>query len=117
MSELQEYTYTDRWGNEYVLMFTRAKYFDNGNLAVLAYNQGDFGWEPYATITVNIDTLPSPYAAAIDTNNLGDSMLNWLIDNGLATHTGMILQSGYCIYPVVEFDHAWVDSLEDESTE
>lgn len=117
MEAMQEYAYTDRWGNEYVLTFTKAKYYDNSNLAIIAYNQGDFGWEPYANITVNIDVLDNPYEAAIDTNNLGDDMLAWLEDNHLAAYTGRDLPSGFCVFPIVEFDHRWIDSLQDESAE
>lgn len=117
MDEMREYAYADRWGNEYVLAFSRAKYFENGNLAVLAYNKGDYGWEPYATVTVNIEPLGNPYAAAIDTNNLGEDIVGWLSENGIAQPTGDVLPSGFCAFPVVEFDHEWIDSLIDESAE
>ena len=41
--------------------------------------------------------------AFIDTNNNGDSILPWLVRNGLAVPTGVLGRSGYCVYPEFRF--------------
>lgn len=117
LNKLEKHSYTNRFGTEYELVFTKCRYYDNGNLAVLAYcfDEDDEFWEPYATVTVNIEPLDNEYEAAIDTNNLGNTMYEWLINQSLAFDAGYEIPSGFCLFPVVEFDHDWIDGLPDES--
>lgn len=112
---MEFYEYESRWGTTDQIGFVRASYYD-GNRAILAYikHLDDGGWvEPYADVTVNIEFLADPYRAAIDTNNLGEEMVTFLVENGFAQETGRILHSGFCNYPVLEFDREWLDGLDD----
>lgn len=65
---------------------------------------------PIATATIN----PSPWTIAelnfpldmnwnivVDTNNCGEEIINWLIENNIAKPTRWQVQQGYCTYPVM----------------
>lgn len=117
MEDTQFYDYTDRFGETHKVCFSRASYYDNRNLAVLAYCDEEGGLWPYADITVNIEPLDDPCLAAIDTNNLGDGIVEWLEDNGIASFAGRTIPSGFCLFPVVKFDEDWLDSLPYEGAE
>lgn len=116
MAEQGMYEYIDRYGGAYQVSFTRSIYADNGNLAILMYTMDpEYGFlEPFATMTVNIDLLPEGYAT-IDTNNLGDGIVDWLTIQGIAEPTGDYLPSGFCVYPIVKFNEEWLASVEDEN--
>ena len=92
------------YGREYTLKFLRAKYQNNGNTAVrILCKEGDEEfYEPFGVLTVNVKTFSNPYKACIDTNNMPEDLLEHL-----DTH----IRSGYCSYPVVLFDHDWLDAL------
>lgn len=106
------YPYTDRYGNEYEITFAKATYMDNGNLAVLMYNkEPDYGyWEDYATLTVNVIALDYP-RAAIDTNNLGEDIVAWIEENDIAHDPLTNVQSGFCTYPIMDFNEEWLESI------
>lgn len=53
----------------------------------------------YGDITVNITKL-QPFMACIDTNNNGDKIVEFLVNNDIAVPTGRSLPSGFCMYPV-----------------
>lgn len=109
------YPYNSKWGTVEQIGFAQGTYYD-GNRALLAYvkHVDDHGWvEAYADVSVNIEFLADSYRIAIDTNNLGDEMVDFLVENGFAEETGRVLHSGYCNYPVLEFDEEWLDGLED----
>ena len=103
------------WGTHYELKFIRGTYQNNGNTAVqiMCKTDGEDFYEPFATLTVNLKPLKSQYKACIDTNNLGMNadLLAHLEKEGVYKETGTYIISGYCTYPVVEFDHEWLDSL------
>lgn len=65
--------------------------------------------EPYATLTkaLDYDSTHLLGASFIDENNLSNDFFNvndFLLDNDLASRTGLGQQSGYCIYPLVIFN-------------
>ena len=99
------FTIRDQWGDDYKVDLSVDTYANNGNLAICLYNYDEvfYDFEPYANLTVNIKELP-PYLAAIDTNNLGEGIVDQIAQAGLI-ESGAIgyLTSGYCSYPVVEF--------------
>jgi hypothetical protein len=41
--------------------------------------------------------------AFVDVNNLGDGIVSWLEENGIARLSGEMAESGYCVYPAMEF--------------
>ena len=81
----------------------RGAYAD-GSLAVQMLREGDGFWEPYATLTVNLCDERNQNAsfAYVDTNNL-PTAAEFLVENGLATYTGMTRPCGFCAYPLFAF--------------
>lgn len=77
-------------------------YLDNKNLYVGLTLHEDGYPEPFGDMSVNIDDLP-PFSAALDTNNL-PYVAEFVVREGLAKPTGINLSSGYCQYPVYQFD-------------
>lgn len=57
---------------------------------------------PYATMTVNIEELPSGYAA-LDVNNFPE-VEDIMSKYKLGTPTEFYLTSGYCTYPVYKLN-------------
>ena len=76
-------------------------YAQNGNLAVLSYEENG---EPFADVTVNFYFL-EPGCAFIDTNNFPE-IGNILEQEGIATPLNQYKRSGYCDYPLYEFNMA-----------
>ena len=96
------------WGENYKLRLLKTEYCDNGTLAVIAVT--DIG-EAFCDVTRNIDT---PGAAAnqafVDVNNC-PWMPEFLEKNGIATPTGVMGQSGFCLYPLYKFDLSKLEEL------
>lgn len=111
------YEYTNQWGTTYRLRFGKGEYSNNGSLAVVAecFDEDMGYWAPYATVTVNLDD-PEPMLrgenfAFVDENNLA-GMTDWLEEQGIAyrTEDGYEGQSGFCSYPLVEFEADFLES-------
>ena len=100
------------YGRECTLKFLRAKY-PNGNTAVRILCKGDEEfYEPFGVLTQNLKTFrDNPYKACIDTNNMPEDLLEHLMKEGVYAETDTYIVSGFCTYPVVLFDHDWLDSL------
>ena len=101
---------------ENVVLFS-THYIDNGRLAVVAANE--LGGNCHAVLTVNIPEAPiiSVRQAYIDAPNLdcdGVSILEWLVEEGLVTDTGVRGSSGFnaCAYPLVEFTDKFFELCE-----
>ena len=87
------------YGTDYEVSLVKSAYMNNDNLYIgLKGTEG----EPFADLTVNISTLPENQAA-VDTNNCPWAE-DFIIENRLGSNTGIRLKSGYCSYPVYEFD-------------
>ncbi|WP_067783580.1 DUF4313 domain-containing protein [Actinomyces vulturis] len=86
----------------YTVTLAKTTYVSNGRLAVFMFLDGE---GLFGNLTKNIEDAPilSDRQACIDTNNLGESIEQWLIDNKIAVSTGLIARSGFCAYPVMEF--------------
>ncbi len=98
------------YGNEYAVSVVVNSYVNNGNLfvgLVSTDEEGDI--EPFGDVTVNISDLP-PYHAALDTNNMS-GIESFVEREGLAQPSGECLRSGYCQYPVYEFDREALQKL------
>lgn len=77
------------------------RYQANNSLCIQAYNHTD---GPIARLTVCLpDTTLGDNCAFVDTNNCP-----WAEDfvqrNHLGTYMGLIVPSGYCVYPLYQFD-------------
>ena len=90
------------YGQTYDIAFTVATYAETENTAVELWCKGDWGWEPYARLTVNI--LPIPKGnACLDVNNL-HGIEDWIMENNLGTPLGGTISSGFCEYPVYKLN-------------
>ena len=69
----------------------------NGNMAIQIWENKEL----FGNLTVNIIPLPRGFAA-VDTNNLGEEIIDFIEENRLG-HVIDYIQSGYCQYPVVKF--------------
>lgn len=84
------------------------KYY-NGNLAISL----DCCEGPYATITVNLTGALSPSHAYVDTNNCPWAE-KFIERYGLGRFTGLTRQSGYCSYPLYEFNIKRIEELSED---
>lgn len=89
------------YGHETELSITRTTY-QNGNLAVIA-TECETG-EPWATLTINTDTILPENMACVDSNNI-ENIQSELTQSGIAKPTGMTINpGGFVDYPVMAFD-------------
>lgn len=94
------------FGKETVRLLKRR--YSNGTLAVEILSDSEEGWEPYCIATVNLDPYTgmnrqSETKAYLDTNNCG-CIEKFLKENHIATPCGESAVSGFCTYPLYEFD-------------
>lgn len=89
------------WGETEELIIYRASYAIDGTLAVVAVETNG---EPFATLTVKLcDTRESDTKAFLDTNNC--PWVEQLLPHyDIAKDTGDFAVSGFCVYPLWEFD-------------
>jgi hypothetical protein len=92
------------WGAEHPITFHLDNYAENNNLYVGMITHYEGYPEPYGDLTVNLSIKCAENCAFIDTNNCNDRVVEWLITNKLATLTGRVQQSGFCVYPEMKFD-------------
>ena len=88
------------------MIFKKTTYKNNGNIAVIAFE--DDG-EMYGTLTVNIDIL-MPGFATLDTNNFPNA--EEVAKSLGAVPTGQYLTSGFCRYPLYDFNSVELEELE-----
>ena len=94
----------NKYGTEHPMTFTLDSYVDNGNLYVGLVTHEDGYPEPWSDLTVNLGIKCKANCAFINTNNNGNEILYWLIENGLGNVTDRLESSGYWIYPEFEFN-------------
>lgn len=97
------------------IRFRANRYADNGTLAVTMESKARWAdseyWEPYGVLTVNLpdsDRLADSTKAFVDINNFGSGIVAWLEHEGIATCTSILGESGYCMYPLMEFSEGFV---------
>lgn len=106
------------YGHKYHIVMQKGTYHSNGTLAIEMLSttpKGKFK-DYFGTLTVNIadsDMVASDKYAFIDTNNNGEEIAQWLIDNKIAYPTGIIGYSGFCSYPLFKFDESVLDEMEE----
>lgn len=91
------------------IWFQKGAYADNGTLALLAMCAEG----PYAHFTVNLADPALPGCAFVDTNNLGNGVCSFLMDNGIASPTGREQRSGFCTFPEYMFDPDFLDDCDE----
>lgn len=84
----------------------RKRKYSNGTLAVVMEDSSTN--DVVAVLTKNLDPytgerLQSEKKAFIDTNNVR-GLIDWLHKNGIARYAGRIIPSGFCTYPLFEFN-------------
>ena len=92
------------YGADHKMSFELATYAENDNLYVGMITHNEGYPEPWGDLTVCLDTDCKPNCAFIDTNNNGNEIINWLIENKLGKLTGRMKMSGWCLYPEFEFN-------------
>ena len=94
--------YSGYFGEEEVfLSVNRYEFYNNLAISLLCKDE-DGCVEPYGSLTVNIKPLLERQAA-LDTNNLSTAR-QFVEKYKLGKFTGNYVVSGYCTYPVYEFD-------------
>jgi hypothetical protein len=97
------------YGEDYELLGVYSHYANNETLAVVLVDKDTF--EPFADITVNLsNSLATKTLAYVDTNN-NEWAEKFLTDNKIAKPVGeygfngrIFGSSGFCVYPLYEFD-------------
>lgn len=102
---MKKYTVKTEWGT-YDVALGKHAYHKPRTLAVQAACIK--GGKTFATLTVNLDGytgagLQSDTRTFVDTNNCPWAE-KFLRENGIAKPTGIVMQSGFCSYPLYEFD-------------
>lgn len=98
---------------QYQLSFTKSTYRVDNTLAIEGlYRDAEFDCDmPFATLTVNLgDKNLKPNQAYVDTNNTHD-LITLLEKVGVAERTDYCRVSGFCLYPLYEFDEKWLESI------
>jgi hypothetical protein len=99
-------------GRTYPVTLHFTHYNDNHTLAVQLV-EASAPWCPFATITVNLQSpLQDKTHSYVDTNNCPWAE-EFLLNNGIAKKIeGANMISGFCSYPIYEFDleSQWVEN-------
>lgn len=113
-----EMQYKSRWGSTVTVVPTLNTYLQNNNLYVgLEFFEKEYGcWEPFTDVTVNVGKLPF-LESAIDTNNNGDAIIHFLVQNGFGELTDKFIPSGFCVYPVFRFNEEKLREIDNETFE
>lgn len=85
------------------LTLTMDTYFNNENMYIGLDCMDDGYPEPFIDLTVNLDETLPPYMAYLDTNNFPQAE-ELVRKTGLGTPTGQTYASGFCVYPLYNFD-------------
>ena len=107
------------YGKKYHIVMQKGTYHSNGTLAIEMIEVSPKGRrirDYFGMLTVNIadsDVMANDKRAFIDTNNNGEEIAQWLIDNKIAYPTGFIGFSGFCTYPLFEFDKSVLDEMKE----
>lgn len=83
------------------------------NIGLNLYIRSENGLEPYAALTKNFNEfIGMKNCSYIDTNNC--SFAEQLLKQGIAKDTGLTKHSGYCIYPLWQFDTDFLKTVDCE---
>jgi len=113
------FDYTDSYGDVEKLYPEFNMYVDDKNLYLGFYyfyedSDPEFSvMDHYCTATVNLYELPF-LQSTIDTNNNGMKMVDFLEANGFGRRTGQVIPSGFCVFPVFEFNAEKIKELDSD---
>lgn len=102
-----------QFGKSIPVTFRKSTYVDFNNLYVGLISWEEGYPETWGDLTVNLGVPIESDCAFIDTNNCGDGIIDWLIENNIAIPTGDAARSGFCIYPKVRFNKEFLDNIEE----
>lgn len=111
--EAKTYEYESEYGGTYLLSPKIGMYANNDNLSVSFdfYDKEEDFWEPFCSATIN--TIPLAYLeAAIDTNDNGQKILDFLEKNGFGHRTPHAVRSGFCVYPIFSFNEEKIKEID-----
>ena len=94
----------NKYGKNHPMTFELNHYCENDNLYVGLITNEEGYPEPWQNLTVNLSVKCAPDCGFIDTNNNGEEIIDWLIENNLGKPTGKIRASGWCVYPEFKFN-------------
>lgn len=110
------YEFKTSYGKKYHIGLLKSTYANNDTLYIEMVETTPKGKikDYFDTLTVNLEfSFATKDKQYIDTNNLGEEILNWLKDNGIAKPTGEYGFSGYCTYPLFKFDKKVLAEMEE----
>jgi len=115
MSEQHRWLTYQGYSGTYQVLPKLNRYVENDNLYIgLDCFDVEFGGlEPFTDLTVNVGRLPY-LQSAIDTNNNGLEAIAFLQKNGFGHLTGTALPSGFCMFPIFEFNEEKLRAIEPE---
>lgn len=87
-------------GNQSVYLKVDNYEIDNTLAILILDSDGDI----YGVLTKNIGESLGDDCAFVDTNNLGEYIVHWIIENNLGQITGYFGTSGFCYYPEIRFN-------------
>ena len=104
---------------EHKARFWKSNYLHNNGLyiGIVTWDEEYECWEPWGDLTVNLmGTKPGENQAYLDTNNCAPEIITVLEKKGYIKETGIMMPSGFWVYPMVEFSEEFLNgiSVEDE---
>ena len=94
----------ESYGEKLELSFKVTEYNEPRNLAILIMSKDSSGLiEPYASLTTNITEFSKNTYGCVDTNNFPEA-IDIIEKYNLGSDTGIRISSGYCSYPVYDFN-------------
>ncbi|MBQ3339808.1 MAG: DUF4313 domain-containing protein [Atopobiaceae bacterium] len=95
--------------DETVEVFPSLEEYVGGGMAILLWTAEE--GEPWSDLTVNLG-CGTDRTQTIDTNNNGYcDICGFLEEIGAARRTGSAVSSGFCSYPVMEFDEGFLAAI------
>lgn len=106
---------------DYRARFWKSEYLNNGNLyiGVVHWDEECKAWMPWGDLTVNLG-MPldkDKNEAFLDVNNCAPELIQELSAKGYIKDTGVVMPSGFCRYPLVEFSEEFLNGMYDETEE
>lgn len=104
-NENMKFEFESEYGGKYIVSPWINMYKDNDNLYLGLYCQDKGGeyWEPFCDVTVNTVSL-AYLESAVDTNNNGAKIVDFLEANGFGQRTPYVVSSGFCTFPIFKFN-------------
>lgn len=107
------------FGKEYKARFWKNNYLNNNNtyIGILTWDEQYKYWEPWGDLTVNLDVQLEANKGFINVNYSGHEIVAALMEKGYVKDTGILRQSGFCVYPLVEFSEEFLNAIENVNEE